>query len=90
MWAEVLHNAALAREQFLSVEQQNEEEGDHSSDEGEEFEDDNNVLEEEEEEEEEDVADNESVGSSFVDSGIENNNEISCLSIENGHSSGEG
>ena len=95
LWGEVVQNAAIARELFLTEAAEQREEGDHSSDEGEEFEDDNNVTEEgeeahEEEEAQEESGDNESVSSSFVDSGIENNNEISCLSIDNGHTSGEG
>lgn len=99
----MLKNAATARERYqaecLSEENTIKEDNlsDESSDEGEEFDEDNNDEEEgvspEDEEDEEggagESADNDSVSSSLVDSGIENN-EISSLSIDNGHTSGEG
>jgi len=98
LWTDVLHHAAIARERYQQVnfndalkeeyDEEGLEEGDGSSDEGEEFEDDNNEDEAELINESADI-DNDSVSSSFVDSGIENN-EISSLSLENGHTSGEG
>ena len=93
--------AAAAKELYQLNDEVEEDEEEHSSDEGEEFEDDNNEDEGETQQQQPQQngscdlidsspnGDNDSVSSSFVDSGIENN-EVSSLSLENGHTSGEG
>ena len=103
LYKQVEVNAAAAKERY-TCHNSNSEDADSSgqingiingdveeeedSSEGEEYPEDNNEepgTEDREDPDDDDV----SVSSSFVDSGIENN-EVSSLSIENGHTSGEG
>ena len=97
-----MQQAAAGKELYQLNDEIEEDEEDHSSDEGEEFEDDNNEEEDGAQQQQQTPqqngcdlidsspnGDNDSVSSSFVDSGIENN-EVSSLSLENGHTSGEG